>query len=134
MKRTSLSFITILMVMFMGSCLFLSCDDDKKEEKNEYILNGTYKLDYYYWETNSNNKKNCTWGEYMMFNNGALVWNDRQGGENSAYTYTEKNQKIRCINVLDNNDIEELTYTLSSSTLILRNEKNKLVRHLTKKY
>lgn len=118
--------------LLMGS-LFTACGSDDEEAsgyENISALNGTWSLDYYVFE-NTGTRKTCTWGELMIFKDGALAWVDRQGGEASAYTYTIKGNTIRCINVSNKNDVEELTFRVSSSQLVLRNEKNTLVRYLS---
>ncbi|MBQ8969626.1 MAG: hypothetical protein IJ064_07860 [Bacteroidaceae bacterium] len=123
--KYTLAFVALLA---MGT-LFTACGDKDEEYENISVLDGTWALDYYVYE-NSGTRRTCTWGELMVFKSGALAWVSRQGGEYTAYTYTIKRNTIRCVNVSNANDVEELTFKVSGSQLVLRNEKSSLVRYL----
>lgn len=126
-----LNYILLLVVLLGTSFTFIACGDDEEYGyENISALDGTWALDYYVYE-NTGTQRTCTWGELMIFKSGALAWVSRQGGEYSSYTYTIKGNKIKCVNVSNKNDVEELTFKVNSSRLILRNEKNSLVRYLS---
>lgn len=130
MKRV-LNFVLLCTTVLVVGIIFSACGNDDDEYVNISVLDGTWSLDYYVYE-NSGTRRTCTWGEEMIFKSGALAWVSRQRGEYTAYTYTIKGNKIKCVNVANSNDIEELTFSVNSSQLVLRNEKSTLVRYLSR--
>jgi hypothetical protein len=75
MKKFLNDTLMLVALLAMG-ITFTACGDDDNNNSgsitNEGInLNGTWYLQYYVFE-NTGNRYECTWGEYLFFNNGAL--------------------------------------------------------------
>lgn len=127
-----INYTVMLIALLAMGFTFTSCEDDNNNGSGDTVnLNGTWYLDYYVYE-NSGNRVKCTWGEYMYFNNGALIWNNRKDEDYSGYVYTQNGNNVTCTNVLNPSEVENWTVSISGSNLIIKNPKNTLTRYLHK--
>lgn len=89
MKKKIALFSTLLMLVSAMLCLS-ACGDDKDDEK---ATEGVWYLVAY-----GSNNNECDWGEYMAFNDGALVWGQRdRGTKTSSFSFTSDGKKIICV-------------------------------------
>lgn len=103
-NKKVLSAIFTLIFIFIAASL-TSCGDS--DDASDKATEGRWYLDTY-----GSNNIQCTWGEFLLFSSGEMIWGARdRGTEYSYFRYTCDGSKIKCIS---QDGDEDITFTVKS--------------------
>lgn len=119
-KYKNLFYSLSLMLTVLSSLSLISCSSDDEDEGGSYssVTTGT-------WYLVSFDGSSCDWGEYLRFSGKTMYWNNRLGGRNTKYTFTNTSTGFYCTSE-DDGDYTFIVSSLSSNRMLTLSDDNML--------